>query len=204
MTERNDPYRRLRFLLEIEGVVKAGFSHCDLPAATSGVVRYREGNELPTPRKLPGLNGYGPLVLRTGVTDRSIELAEWRTLVERGKMAEARRPVAVTLLDATGLPAARWEFRNAWPSRYEGPRLSATQDDVAIERLVVVNEGFGRVAVERPDDEDEEEREGKSDRPVTELPTEGIPRITGTEDLGELFSVTRRPSKGARAESEET
>lgn len=185
MPERADPYRQIRFILEIDGLVAAGFSHCDLPAASSGVVEYREGNESPTPRKLPGLNTYGPLVLETGVTDSSIELFEWRTLVEQGKMADARRAVAVTLLDATGEPAARWLFREAWPSRYEAPRLSAMADEVAIERLVVVHEGFGRVDLDSGTD-DEADAESALRFPTGELPRgvgipQGIDRLLGTD-----------------------
>ncbi|CQR52260.1 MULTISPECIES: phage tail protein [Haloferax] len=161
MATRTDPYRQLRFILEIEGLVTAGFSRCDLPSATSAVVEYREGADPPTPRKLPCLNEYGPLVLEVGVTDRSLELSEWRTLVEQGKMDEARRDAAVVLLDATGNPAARWVFREAWPSKYDAPRLDAMASEVAVERLVVVHEGFARIAVETGSDEgDESENDG--------------------------------------------
>lgn len=200
MAGRVDPYRQLRFILEIGGVAKAGFSRCDLPAATSPVIEYREGNELPTPRKLPGLNEYGPLVLETGITDRSIELFEWRQLVEQGAMEEARRPVAVSLLDATGLPAARWEFREAWPSHYEAPRLSATADEVAIERLVVVNEGFGRVDVEVGSPE---EADG-GDEPVVGLPTGDLPRVDWTpQGIGGSPRKTRRSADETGEESGE-
>ncbi|ELZ63465.1 phage tail protein [Haloferax sp. Atlit-10N] len=179
MVARTDPYRQLRFVLEIEGLVTAGFSRCDLPSATSAVVEYREGADQPTPRKLPGLNEYGPLVLEVGVTDRSLELSEWRTLVEQGKMTEARRDAAVVLLDATGNPAARWVFREAWPSRYDAPRLDAMTSEVAVERLVVVHEGFARVAVETGDDEDDTESDGGStpSLPDLDFPVgEGLPQ----------------------------
>ncbi|EMA06236.1 phage tail protein [Haloferax denitrificans] len=168
MAARTDPYRQLRFILEIEGLVTAGFSRCDLPSATSAVVEYREGADPPTPRKLPGLNEYGPLVLEVGVTDRSLELSEWRTLVEQGRMDEARRDAAVVLLDATGTPAARWVFREAWPSRYDAPRLDAMASEVAVERLVVVHEGFARIAVQTGEDEDEEGETDDADDPESE------------------------------------
>jgi phage tail-like protein len=145
MPDRHGPYRTARFLLEIEGVAKAGFSRCRLPTASADVVEYREGNDTrPTTRKLGGLTDYGPLVLRYGVTDASIELFDWWRLVEDGKLDEARRPVAVTLLDEEGAAATRWEFRNAWPARYEAPTLDATRSEVAIEALDVVCEGYQR------------------------------------------------------------
>ena len=226
MVERVDPYRQLRFLLEIEDVVVAGFSHCDLPAARSSVVEYREGNEPPTPRKLPGLNRYGPLVLKTGVTDQSIELFEWRTLVERGQMEEARRAIAVTLLDATGQAAARWEFREAWPCQYEAPRLSATADEVAIERLVVANEGFARVEMggsrERDDGDGGEDADGVDDEdggdandgndgidggepPIVGLPTGELPRVGWTpRGLGGSTRTERLGKEEAEEAPEET
>ena len=199
MAERADPYRQLRFVLEIDGLVAAGFSQCDLPAASSGVVEYREGNEPPTPRKLPGLNTYGPLVLETGVTDRSVELFEWRTQVEQGEMAEARRAAAVTLLDATGEPAARWVFREAWPARYEAPRLSAMADEVAVERLVVAHEGFGRVDLDRMS-EDEADAES-----TLRLPTGELPRGVGVpQGIERLLGTDRLPERSGDEESEQT
>lgn len=163
MPDRHGPFRVARFLLEIDGVTKAGFSHCRLPTSSTDVVEYREGNEPPTPRKLAGLNRYGPLELRSGITTASIELAEWRRLVEQGKLDEARGSVAVVLLDEEGAPAARWEFRNAWPSRYEGPTLDAGRSAVAVETLDIVCEefrrtdDFGETDGGTGDDEDEPE-----------------------------------------------
>jgi phage tail-like protein len=146
MPDRHGPYRRIRFLLEIDGVEKAGFSRCSLPTARTDVIEYREGNEPPTPRKLGGLGRHDPLVLESGVTDGSLVLYEWRKLVEQGKLDEARRPIAVVLLDEEGSSGPRWELRNAWPSRYVAPDLAADRSEVAIERLGIVHEGMERTA----------------------------------------------------------
>lgn len=176
-------YPQMHFLLEIGGVTKAGFSRCDLPAATSRVIEYREGNERTTPRKLPGLNRYGPLVLETGLTEQSFELYEWRSLVEQGNIADARRSAAVNLLDASGTAVARWTFTAAWPSRYEAPRLSATTEQVAIERLVIEHEGFERIDLEpAEDDEDAEEKEvPKADQFRGLEKPQGTERFRGTK-----------------------
>ena len=143
--ERKDPYRQFRFLLEIDGIVQAGFSEVTIPDTTSDVVEYREGNELTTVRKLPGLTKYGNVTLKWGITD-SLELYEnWRKPVEDGKMADARKNVAIILMDEEGGPAARWEFVEAWPSKYDAPDLNAKGTDVAVETLEVVHEGMKRV-----------------------------------------------------------
>lgn len=145
MPDSHGPYRNSRFLLEIENVVRAGFSECRLPSARTEVVEYREGNETRrTTRKLAGLNEYGPLVLKGGVARDSMALFDWYRLVADGKLDEARTTVAVVLQDEEGSPGARWEFRNAWPCRYDAPRLDANGDGVAIQTVEVAHEGFER------------------------------------------------------------
>lgn len=144
MSDRHGPYRQTRFLLEFDSIVKAGFSRCHIPQNRTNVVEYREGTDPPRHRKLWGLNEYAPLVLENGVTDDSVSLFEWREKVERGSVDEARQSIAVVLLDEEGEPGPRWEFRDAWPTRYDGPRLDANRDGVAIERLVIAHEGMVR------------------------------------------------------------
>ena len=140
---RNDPYRNFRFLLEIDGIVQAGFSECTIPDTTNEPIEYREGNEDTTVRKLPGLTKYGNITLKWGITD-SLELFDWRKQVIQGKMGDARRNIAIILHDEEGNPAARWEFREAWPSKYDAPDLNAKGNDVAIETLDIVHEGMER------------------------------------------------------------
>lgn len=150
-----------RFLVEIDGIAKAGFNYCRLPTSSTAVVEYREGNDRPTPRKLAGLNEYGPLELRYGVTMDGIELAEWCRLVQQGTVDEARRAIAVVLLDEEGASAARWELRNAWPARYEAPTLDADRSAVAIETLEIVHEGVERVDMGGETDGGERRDEGE-------------------------------------------
>lgn len=143
--DRKDPYRNFRFLVEIDGIVQAGFSEVSIPDASSEVIEYREGNEPTTVRKLPGLEKYGNVTLKWGIT-HSMELYEkWRKPVEEGKMKDARKNVAVILMDEEGNPGARWEFENAWPSKYDAPELSAKGTDVAVETLEIVHERMRRV-----------------------------------------------------------
>ena len=142
--QRKDPYRNFRFLVEIDGIVQAGFSEATIPDSTQDVIEYREGNEPPILRKLPGLVKYGNITLKWGITD-SMELYNWRKLVEQGKMKEARRNMAIILMDEEGNIAARWEFSEAWPSKYDAPDLNAKGNDIAIETLEIVYEEMRRV-----------------------------------------------------------
>lgn len=141
---RKDPYKNFRFLVEIDGIVQAGFSEATIPDSTQEPIEYREGNEPPTVRKLPGLITYGNLILKWGITD-SLEVYNWRKLVEQGKTKDARRNMAVILMDEEGNPAARWEFDDAWPTKYIAPDLNAKGADIGIEALEIAHEGMKRV-----------------------------------------------------------
>jgi phage tail-like protein len=203
MPDRHGPFRVARFLLEIDGIAKAGFNHCRLPSSSTAVVEYREGNDPPTPRKLAGLNAYGPLELRYGVTTDGVEIAEWRRLVEQGKVDEARRSIAVVLLDEEGSPGARWEFRNAWPARYEGPRLDADRSAVAVETLEIVCEGFRRVdggsASTDGSGAAEIEVDDRTERapPTPRKPTEGLRDLTQRFRPESRLQLTRNhPDEG--------
>jgi len=141
--QRVDPYKNFRFLVEIDGVTQAGFREVTIPDSSQDPIEYREGNMQPTVMKQPGLVKYGNVSLKWGTTD-SLELYKWRKLVEDGKVREARRNMAIIILDDAGAPAARWEFESAWPSKYDAPDLNATGNEIAIENLEIVHEGMRR------------------------------------------------------------
>lgn len=144
--DAHGPHRNNRFLVEIDGLATAGFKRVDIPDATISDIEYREGNEQATTRKLKGLNEFEPLVLEKGVTSDSMELFEWFKLAQEGNLNEARRSIAVVLLSPTGESGPRWEFRNAWPGRYNGPELNALANGMAIETLEILHEGMERVS----------------------------------------------------------
>jgi phage tail-like protein len=41
---------------------------------------------------------------------------------------------------------ARWEFTDAWPTKYTAPDFNATGSDVAVETLELAHEGLKRVS----------------------------------------------------------
>jgi phage tail-like protein len=143
--QRNDPYRNFRYRVEIDGIQQAGFSDATVPDTTVDVVDYREGNE-PAPatvRKLPGLTKYGNLTLKWGITD-SMDLYNWHKEVTQGKIE--RKNLSVIVLDEEGNDKSRWNFFQAWPTKYDAPDLSAKGTDVSIEMLEIVHEGMVRVS----------------------------------------------------------
>jgi phage tail-like protein len=137
--DRKDPYRSYQFLVEIEGITRAGFRACSGLDSTQDAIEYREGNEALTTRKLPGLVKYSNISLKWGITDDA-ELWAWRNKVVSGKIE--RRNGSIILLDDTGAEKVRWNFREAWPTKWTGPSFNATGNDIAIETLEIAHEGL--------------------------------------------------------------
>ena len=142
--KRKDPYKNFRFLLEIDDITQAGFREVTVPDSTQDPIEYREGNEPITARKLPGLIKYGNVSLKWGITD-SFDLYDWRKMVEDGNIKKARKNVAIVVLDDEGNQAARWEFLQAWPTKYDAPDLNATANEIAIETLEIAHEKMERI-----------------------------------------------------------
>ena len=142
----NDPLRNFRYRLEIDGIVQAGFSEVAIGDASNDPIEYREGNEITTVRKLKGLNKYGNITLKWGLTD-SIELSNWHRMVvdDATALAGARRTVVIRVQDETGADKAAYEITRAWPTKYNPTDLNGKGNEVAIESLELANEGIRRI-----------------------------------------------------------
>jgi phage tail-like protein len=137
--DRRDPFRSFNFAVEIDGLARAGFRECSGLDASQDPIEYREGTEGLTTRKLPGLNKYSNITLKWGMTDDT-ELWDWRKKAMTGKVE--RKNGSIVLLDDTGAEKMRWNFREAWPTKWTGPSFNATGNEVAIETLEIAHEGL--------------------------------------------------------------
>lgn len=136
--DRNDPYGAFNFLVEIDGVTVAAFSEVSGLTSESDVIEYRVGAEDITVRKLPGLKKFSNITLKRGFT-ASDELWRWRKEVLDG--ATTRHSGTIVLLNEARQAAIKWTFREAWPSKWEGPAFNAKASEVAIETLELACEG---------------------------------------------------------------
>lgn len=141
MADRKDPYRKFRYRVEMDGIQQAGFSEVSGFDASVDVVEYREGNEVITPRKLPGLAKYGNITLKWGVTD-SMDLYNWMQDTIQGKVA--RKAVTIIAINEAGDDVATWKVIEAWPTKYTAPDFNGTSSEVAIEQLEIAHEGMTR------------------------------------------------------------
>src|SRR5689334_22344118 len=134
-TKRNDPFGQFNFIVQIDGINVAAFSEVSGLSTDTNIIEYRDGNEkVGTVRKLPGLMKYANLVLKRGWT-ASKDLWVWRKTVIDGKTV--RHSGAIVLLDESRSPALTWNFREGWPSKWEGPALNGKTSEVAIETLEI-------------------------------------------------------------------
>src|SRR5882724_7349440 len=143
---RTDPLRNFRFLVEIEGIVQAGFSEVAIAETTIDAVDYREGNELPHVRKLSGLTKYGNITLKWGLTvgGTALELFKWHQDVSSGEVKDKRKTVTIHVQDEAGKNAMRFVVSKAWPVKYDPSDLNAKGNEVMIELLELANEGIER------------------------------------------------------------
>jgi phage tail-like protein len=139
---RVDPYRNYSFRVEIDGITQAGFAECTGFGAATEPIEYREGTELLTVRKLPGMTKYPNITLKFGLTD-SRDLFDWYTDITKGKIE--RKNGSIVVLDTDGVTeAVRWNFYDAWPTKYDGGALNAKGTDAEIETLELAHERLER------------------------------------------------------------
>ena len=139
--QRVDPYGNFNFLVEIDGITRAAFHEVSGFDSTIDVIEHREGGENTTVRKLPGMTKHSNIVLKWGLADDS-DLYNWHRDAVNGKVQ--RRNGSIVLLDRQGQERMRWNFVNAWPSKWDGPDFNAEGNDIAIETLELAHEGVTR------------------------------------------------------------
>ena len=137
-----DPYGNFSFLLEIDGITSGGFSECTGTNAEISPIEYREGNESLTPRKLPGLNKFGNVTLKRGVTE-DLDLFNWFNVGASGDV-DRKQTMSIVLLDEQRNEAVRWNLLNAWPCKYVAADLKANANEIAIESVELCHEGLIR------------------------------------------------------------
>lgn len=137
--DRVAPYGQFNFLVEIDGVTRAGFTEVGGLMTEQDVIEYREGSDSATVRKQPGLRKYSNLTLKRGFTQDK-ELWLWRKTTIDG--LTERRAGSIVLLDEGRQEALRWNFVEGWICKWEGPALNSTTNEAAIESLEICHEGL--------------------------------------------------------------
>jgi phage tail-like protein len=149
---RRDPYRNFKFRVKWDGMPVAGVSKVSALRRTTEVVEHREGGDTSLDRKSPGATKFDPIVLERGVThDTAFE--EWANLVfdiqgdAAMSLEKYKKDIVIELLNLQGVVVKAYKVYGCWVSEYQAlPDLEANSRVVAIERLVLENEGWERDA----------------------------------------------------------
>ena len=148
---RVDPYKNFKFRVKWDGRVVAGVSKVSALKRTTEVVEYRAGGDPSTSRKSPGRTTYEPITLERGVT-HDLEFEQWANKVwnygaggAEVSLKDFRKEVTLELLNEAGQVVLAYLIHRCWPSMFVAlPDLDAGGDAVAIQSLVIENEGWER------------------------------------------------------------
>jgi phage tail-like protein len=142
--QRIDPYRNFNFLVELDGeqAVQATFTECTGLGSTTEVIEHREGGDNTTVHKLPGRTSFTDITLKWGLT-LSTDLWVWRQQIISGTVVRKNGSIVVFDLD-NHTEVTRYNFSNAWPTKWEGSAYNAKGTDIAVETLVLAHEGLAR------------------------------------------------------------
>lgn len=140
---RRDPYSGFRFAVEIDGVLKGGFTKVSGLSRETRVESFREGGVNDFERKLVTLTTYPALVLERGLADPL--LWEWHQQVIEGGVE--RRVITVTLRDELGRDAWGWTVQGAFPTKWTVSNFDAASGQVAVESIEFAHHGLLRRAL---------------------------------------------------------
>jgi phage tail-like protein len=151
-TSRFDPYKNYRFLVYFGAstTAVAAVSKVTGLKRTSDVIDYIEGGNAVILKGL-GRMKYEPVTLERGITfDTDFEdWADAAQKLDKGSpatsLANLRKEVRIELLNEAAQPVHRYTVHRCWVSEFQAlPDLDASQNGVAIEHIILQNEGWER------------------------------------------------------------
>jgi len=149
---RVDPYKSFKFRVKWDGKVVAGVSKVSALRRTTEVIEHREGGDPSASHKSPGRTHFEPITLERGIT-HDLEFERWANKVWNlggGPGAEVslkdfRKDLVLELVNEAGQVVLAYRLYRCWPSGFEAlPDLDADGGSVAIQTLVIQNEGWER------------------------------------------------------------
>lgn len=134
------------FIFEVDGKEIGRFKEVSGLAVHMEVEMLVEGGQNQFAHRLPGRLTWPNIVMRRGMTT-SDSLLTWLMRSSGEGFEGAGRKLepttgAVTLLDTAGNRIQGWALTGAYPVRWQGPSLSAGNNDAALEELEIAHHGF--------------------------------------------------------------
>lgn len=139
-------YEKYTFLVQIDGMVDAGFMRVSGLVGTLEKIEYSEGTDM-VPCVDLGKATFDDIVLERGETDND-ELYRWWEEALRvasglgGDTVDVRRTVIVVQRARDGRTLRRWVVAKAIPTKFETDDWDAGTSEHHIERLTLSHRGF--------------------------------------------------------------
>jgi phage tail-like protein len=139
-------HKRWKFMVEIDGVVNAGFPKCSELAVEVANIQYYEGGSL-TPNKSPGRLTFADVTLERGATqDR--DLFDWLAQVANAAANAGlnepgfKRNLDIVQQDRDGSTLRRWRLSGAWPVKFVAGEWDNEADENVIESVTLTYDFF--------------------------------------------------------------
>jgi phage tail-like protein len=149
-THRFDPYKNFKFRIKWDGKYVAGVSKLSTLKKSTEPVTHREGGDPSTSRVSPSTWSFEPITVERGVT-HDPEFEDWANLIYNTdgdaaiSLKNFRKDIIIELLNEQGSVAKAYKIYRCWVSEYTAlPELDANANAVAIESMVLQNEGWER------------------------------------------------------------
>ena len=137
---RLEPYNASNFYIEIEGLITGGFTEVTGLESDIELESYQEGGVNEYTHQFPRRTRYPNLVLTHGLTLNDT-LWNWYQSAAKGNIQFKNG--TIILLNLQQIPVMLWNFKKAYPVKWAGPQLNATNaSTVAVERLELVHQGI--------------------------------------------------------------
>ena len=147
---RFDPYKNFKFRVRWDGRVVCGVSKISAIKQSTEPVEHREGGDPNSVRKTPSTWKFEPITLERGVT-HDPDFENWASLIwsTEGDAAVSlknfRKDIIIEILNYQGAAVKSYKIFRCWVSEYQAlPELDANGNAVAIEMMVLQNEGWER------------------------------------------------------------
>ena len=148
--QRFDPYKNMKFCIKWDGKYVAGVSKISALKKSTEPVTHRQGGDPSTSRLSPSLWKFEPITLERGVT-HDPEFENWANLIYSTEgdgaisLNNFRKDLIIELRNEQGVVAKAYKVYRCWVSEYQSlPELDANAHAIAIERMVLQNEGWER------------------------------------------------------------
>jgi len=132
-----------QFTLEIEGVELARFQNVGGLSWETEVVEQKQSTKdgKVVIIKRPGQTKYPDVTFKRGLSADD-KLLKWYKTVLDGKVE--RKNGSVVVYDNAGDEVDRWNFENAWPSKWSASDLDSSSDAIVIEEVTLAVERMER------------------------------------------------------------